>query len=323
MSDQGSCAAPVSRRTDLLADLEPIVAGGLDRHLAAAQDWFPHQYVPWGRARDFDGPLGGEGWQPGQSPLSPVVRDALLVNLLTEDNLPSYHHEIASRFGRDSTWGVWVNRWTAEEARHSDALRSYLHAIRGLDPVELERSRMAHVSAGYVSGQPTVAHALVYVTIQELATREAHRNAGVLCAEPHGTRLMSRIAADENLHMIFYRDVCAAACDLDPDRLLRAFADVVRGFTMPGHRIPGFAARAARIAAAGIYDVALHHERVLLPLLRHLRLMERTDVGPAGEEARERIGHLMETLEDKARRLRELRERMRHTGRQSGATRGA
>ncbi|MFD0386391.1 hypothetical protein ACFQ2B_40045 [Streptomyces stramineus] len=29
------------------------------------------------------------------------MRDALIVNPLTEDNLPSYHHKIATRFGRE------------------------------------------------------------------------------------------------------------------------------------------------------------------------------------------------------------------------------
>jgi acyl-[acyl-carrier-protein] desaturase len=301
----------VRGRVDLLTELEPVVAREFDRHLAEAQEWFPHQYIPWSGARDFDGPLDGEPWQPGQSALTPAVRDALLVNLLTEDNLPSYHHEIASRFGRDSAWGSWVHRWTAEEGRHSDALRGYLHAVRGVDPVELERARMAHVGTGYDSGQPTVAHALAYVTVQELATRVAHRNAGQACRDPHGTRLMSRIAADENLHMIFYRTVCADAFDLAPDRMAGAFADVVCDFRMPGHGIPGFGGRAARIAAEGIYDAALHHDRVLMPLLRSLRFMERSGLGPGGEEALDRVGRHLETLADKGRRLQELRGRRR------------
>ena len=46
----------------------------------------------------------------------------MFVNLLTEDNLPSYHREIATRFGRDGAWGTWVGRWTAEENRHGIAM---------------------------------------------------------------------------------------------------------------------------------------------------------------------------------------------------------
>jgi acyl-[acyl-carrier-protein] desaturase len=41
----------------------------------------------------------------------------MLVNLLTEDNLPSYHAVLAKIMGRDGAWGQWVGRWTAEENR--------------------------------------------------------------------------------------------------------------------------------------------------------------------------------------------------------------
>ena len=71
----------------LLAALEPTVEDNLNRHLAAAQEWMPHEYVPWSQGRDFF-ELGGEPWSVEQSPLSPIARTALEVNLLTEDNLP-------------------------------------------------------------------------------------------------------------------------------------------------------------------------------------------------------------------------------------------
>ncbi|HVU91871.1 MAG TPA: acyl-ACP desaturase, partial [Jatrophihabitans sp.] len=132
---------------DLLAELEPVVAANLDRHLGLAKDWQPHDYVPWSQGRDFAF-LGGEDWRPEDSPLDPVARTAMVVNLLTEDNLPSYHREIATRFGRDGAWGHWVGRWTAEEGRHGIALRDYLVVTRGVDPVALERARMAQMTTG-------------------------------------------------------------------------------------------------------------------------------------------------------------------------------
>src|SRR6476659_625758 len=95
----------------LLHELEPVVAANLERHLKLAKDWNPHDYVPWSRGRDFAF-LGGEDWRPEDSPLEPSVQTAMTVNLLTEDNLPSYHREIAVRFGRDAAWGEWVGRWT-------------------------------------------------------------------------------------------------------------------------------------------------------------------------------------------------------------------
>ena len=119
--------------TDLLSELEQVVETNLNRHLATAKEWFPHEYVPWSQGTDYDGPLGGQAWAPEQSRLPEVARTSLIVNLLTEDNLPSYHHEIATMFGRDGAWGSWVHRWTAEEGRHGIAIRDYLLATRAVD----------------------------------------------------------------------------------------------------------------------------------------------------------------------------------------------
>ena len=93
----------------------------------------PHEYVPWSEGRNF-ALLEGEPWSFEQSTLSPIARTALEVNLLTEDNLPSYHREVDRAFGRESAWGEWVNRWTAEEGRHAFCIRDYLLVTRGVDP---------------------------------------------------------------------------------------------------------------------------------------------------------------------------------------------
>ena len=132
----------------LLHDLEPAVVENLERHLAMAKEWMPHEYVPWSLGRDY-ADLGGVDWDPEQSRLSPIARTALEVNLLTEDNLPSYHREIERAFGRDRAWGVWVHRWTAEEGRHAFCIRDYLLVTRGVDPVELERARMDVMATGF------------------------------------------------------------------------------------------------------------------------------------------------------------------------------
>jgi acyl-[acyl-carrier-protein] desaturase len=66
----------------LLAELEPTVTENLNRHLATAKEWMPHELVPWGQGRDF-ADLGGVAWSLEQSNLSPIARTALEVNLLT------------------------------------------------------------------------------------------------------------------------------------------------------------------------------------------------------------------------------------------------
>lgn len=293
-----------------MKELEPVVARLLERHLAAADAWLPHAYIPFTRATDFDGPLDGTAWHPDQNPLPQPVRDALMVNLLTEDNLPSYHLELATRMGLDGAWGVWVHRWTAEEARHGEALRAYLHASRAVDPVELEHLRMRHMSAGHNTGQPGLLHGVAYVMVQEQATREAHRNAARACNDPAGKGLMNRIAADENLHMLFYRDLYAAAAEAFPEVALSALADVLTGFTMPGTNLPGFTLRAVRIAAAGIYDLDVHRHHVVTPLLRHLGTLNATGLTPAAAQAQDRIGQYLEKLPVAAERARRLAERL-------------
>src|SRR3954467_4169250 len=166
----------------------------------------PHEYVPWSDGRNY-ALLDGEQWSLEQSTLSATARTALEVNLLTEDNLPSYHREIDRAFGRESAWGVWVNRWTAEEERHAFCLRAYLLATRGVDPEALERARMATVQAGFDSGAKPLLNVCAYVSFQELATRVSHRNTGRCTGDPVADRLLSRVAMDENLHMVFYRNL--------------------------------------------------------------------------------------------------------------------
>lgn len=203
----------------LLLDLEPVVEAGLNRHLATVKEWFLHEYVPWSRGLGFDGVLGGQAWDPGQSNLPEAVRTSLIVNLLTEDNLPSYHRVIAEHFGRDGAWGTWVHRWTAEEDRHGHVIRDYLLATRTVDPVALERARMVHLATGFELEYRGAAEAIAYVSFQELATRVAHRNTGRLSGDPVCDQLLARVAQDENLHMVFYRDLLDATFDLAPEVL--------------------------------------------------------------------------------------------------------
>ena len=98
--------------------------------------------------------LGGGDWDPEQSKLSDVAQVAMVLNLLAEDNLPSYHRQYGDEFGMDGPWGNWVNRWTAEEnRRHGIALRDYLVVTRAVDPVQLEELRVKQMTRGFTPGQ--------------------------------------------------------------------------------------------------------------------------------------------------------------------------
>lgn len=304
---------------EILTELEPVAGEALDRHLSMTKEWHPHDYVPWDEGRNF-ALLGGIDWEPEQSRLSEVAKAALITNLLTEDNLPSYHREISENFCPDGAWGSWVGRWTAEEARHSIVLRDYLVVTRGVDPVALENDRMIHMTNGFAApgDQLTAAdqsgflHSVAYVSFQELATRISHRNTAAVCADPVADRMLQRIAADENLHMIFYRTMCGAALDLVPDQAIEAIDLIVENFRMPGTGMPNFRRNGVLMAKHGIYDLRQHLEEVLQPVIRQWNIFGRNDFGPRGEQAREQLAAYLNNLEHvRIPRFEEQRDRAR------------
>jgi acyl-[acyl-carrier-protein] desaturase len=251
----------------------------------------------------------------------------MITNLLTEDNLPSYHREAAEHFTRDGVWGTWVGRWTAEECRHSIVIRDYLVVTRGVDPVALERARMAHMTTGFgPSAEEEERHktdfllSVAYVSFQELATRVSHRNTGKVCNDPVADRMLQRIAADENLHMIFYRNMCGAALDLAPDQALNAIAEVVENFRMPGQGMPDFRRNGVLMAKHGIYDPRQHLDEVLRPTLRKWRIFERDDFSSVGEQRREQLAAYLAKFEGQVVKFEEQRERLlARTSRQRAA----
>jgi len=291
---------------DLLGELEPVVEELLERHLRMAKEWFPHEYIPYSLGRDFD----KEPWTPDHSRLTGVAQTAFEVNLLTEDNLPSYHREIHRMFGRkDSPWNAWVHRWTAEEGRRSIVLHDYLVVTRAVDPVALERGRMQIMSTGYEADQRDTLRGMAYVSFQELATRIAHRNTGRYSDDPVADRIMARISTDENLHMVFYRDALDAALELDPSSAVKAIVAEVLGFEMPGAGMSDYAAKAVTIAKAGIYDLRSHHDDVLWPLLRHWRIFDREGLDAEAEQRRTEMAQFLDGLDQAAKRIEEKRAR--------------
>lgn len=290
----------------LLSELEPVTARLLDRHLAQSKEWFPHQLVPYSQGRDFE---PGYEWSPDDTSLPADVRSSLFVNLLTEDNLPYYFRTIEAMFGRDSAWGEWSRRWTAEEGRHSIVIRDYLTVTRALDPVGLERARMAQVSCGQVPEPETPQEGLVYVALQELATRIAHHNTGKMIADPVGYDVMKRVASDENRHHLFYRDLCTAALEIDPSGMVLAIEQQVREFEMPGTGIIDFETHARAIAKAGIYDFQIHHAQILVPVvLRQWGVEDLTGLDDEAESARDALVKRIERIGRAGRRQAARRE---------------
>jgi len=309
--EYGSTMASIDPKIQsrLIRDLEPVVAVELDRHIATTKDWYPHEYVPWSEGRDFAGPLNGDAWEARDSKLTTVAQDSLVLNLMTEDNLPSYHTEIALSMGRDGAWNTWINRWTAEEARHSIVLRDYLMATRGVDPNELEDLRMAHMQVGYETPYDNdMLHTVAYVSFQELATRISHRNTGRISNDAVCEGMLARVALDENLHMLFYRNLLGAAIELEPNAAMVAIKDVVTNFQMPGAGMPGWGRKSVQIALAGIYDLDLHLNDVVQPVLRAWNLFEVTGLNADGETARNELAAWLDQAAADVEKFNEKRE---------------
>ena len=90
-----------------------------------------------------------------------------------------------------------------------------------------------------------------------------------------------------------------------------AIRDEVVGFQMPGQGMPNFLRNSATIAKAGIYDLRLHHDDVIAPVLRFWKIFSRDDLGPEGEQAREELSTFMAALDEQATRFVEKRDKQR------------
>ena len=77
---------------------------------------------------------------------------------------------------------------------------------------------------------------------------------------------------------------------LDPSAMVIAIDHEVRTFAMPGTGIPDFEKHAQRIARAGIYDLNVHHEQILVPVvMRQWKVAEMTGLNAEAETARDRL----------------------------------
>jgi acyl-[acyl-carrier-protein] desaturase len=172
---------------------------------------------------------------------------------------------------------------------------------------------------------------VIYVTFQELATRVSHRNTGKACEETIADHLLARVSADENLHMIFYRDVSEAGLEIAPNQAMKSLHRVLRNFTMPGYTVPEFRRKAVIIAVGGIYDPRIHLDDVVMPVLKKWRIFEREDFTGEAASMRDDLALLVEELEEacdkfeesKLRRLeREARKAERLTAKRALASAG-
>jgi acyl-[acyl-carrier-protein] desaturase len=138
---------------------------------------------------------------------------------------------------------------------------------------------------------------ILYVTFQELATRVSHRNTGKACNETIADQLLAKISGDENLHMIFYRDVSEAGIEMAPNNAIKALHKILLNFQMPGFLVPEFRRKAVMIAVGGVYDIRIHLDEVVMPVLKKWRILEREDFSGEGARLRDEVAAHIEELE--------------------------
>jgi acyl-[acyl-carrier-protein] desaturase len=120
---------------------------------------------------------------------------------------------------------------------------------------------------------------------------------------------MKKVASDENRHYLFYRDLVTAALELDPSGAVIAIERQVRTFEMPGTGILDFEAHAKAIAKAGIYDFAVHHDQILVPVvLRHWGIEALEDLSPEADQARAALVKRIDRIGKAGRRFAARRE---------------
>lgn len=290
---------PQSEQYELVETIEPVVARLTEEHLERRTHWYFHDIIPWERGESFrDKP-----WDPSQATISEDATASLVLNLLTEDNLPYYHVLIEKYMPRTSAFTAWNHLWTAEEGQHAIAIRSYLLTSRNCDPDQLENDRMATVIRGYEPTYNDPTEIFAYTSLQELATRVSHRNAGKITDDPAAFELMKNIAADENHHFIFYKGVMAAMLAENPSAVLSGIYRMLTSFQMPGVAIPGFMRRSIKVAKAGVYNLRIHHDRVVTPLLRDWQIGDLTGLTNKAAEFQDKIMAIPADIMEKAERF--------------------
>ena len=72
---------------------------------------------------------------------------------------------------------------------------------------------------------------------------------------------------------------------------------VLRNFQMPGYQVPEFRRKAVAIAVGGVYDIRIHLDEVVMPVLKKWRIFEREDFTGEAAALRDDLAVLIKELE--------------------------
>lgn len=266
----------------------------LNRHNDSPKEFFPYDFVD----QLDEAILSGE-FVPDEDLLSEEVKSSLFVNLITEEGLPYYTSVIERGLPKDHAFREWLYTWTAEEGRHGPAISHWMHKIKQFDMHDLERARMAMMKSPDTPRPESFVEGLVYPAFQEPATEVSHRNTMRLLpqkAHKIGRAMLGMVAGDEKKHAMFYRDMTAAALEVNPSLTINAIAKQVRGFAMPGKSIPGFNEHAKTIEKATIFG-PVQLKKIFDDLTNEWNIWHKENLTPEGEQSREFLAYHLERLQ--------------------------
>jgi acyl-[acyl-carrier-protein] desaturase len=268
----------------LIPSLEPKLRELYLRHQerAAKVDWAYHEYLPLDELRA----------DPQCLPqLSAPTYLAVETALFTEVNLPWFTSGLSQVFkGALSPMREFIYDWTAEEDQHAMLLETYLLLGDNGDHRERARLRKLIIRQGWAPHVEDHFQAIAYTALQELATQQFYFRVADVCVEedPLLARALRRVAKDETLHMAFYRDAVTAHLEAEPD-YVEPLAKIMLEFAMPGVEMPGYAVRAAQLAAEGIYGPEHYYNMVVDKLWRDWNVSALSPRAASARDAQKRL----------------------------------
>ena len=311
------------RDAAIFEDLRDKTDELMDRHVEAvdttASAWVPYDYIPF----DFLDPKEERHHQTWDPEIDGFVRphqqSALIVNTLTEDNLPEYFHLIATHGARGDDkhpFMEWSKQWKMEEARHGKVMDGWLDETRAVDPTRMQKDRDAFLRHGETPQPQTVTELLAYTAMQELATLVSHTRTGNELGNEHDGRyhgaqkMLQVIGRDEGRHHRFYADLAKEAMQKDPSTMMIALGRQMLSFEMPGVGIPEFRRHAMHIAKSGIYGLPEYRQLVLRPTLRRMEFdsVRPEYLSPEAQLAQRAIKGYIDDLDSKVPKILAKRE---------------
>lgn len=292
-------ASDLASKVEVLADLEPLVAQLMERHLDKRRLWMPSDFMPADERDDEDEDRRRRALRQRARGIPDPARVALALNLVTEEGLPHFHRILAVYLGDDSFWSRWNHLWTAEEDRHGAVLRDYARESRLFKWREVEMMQHAYQEAGFTPDWDRDPYRVfVYTTLQERATQASHRNTGKVAGEfdPTIGGILQNVAAEEARHFNFYREIFRAVLERDPNRALQSALAVIPSLEMPGMTMPNFKELADVVRRVGIYG-PWDYKKIVEEALAHWKIELLTGLDEVGRKAQELIMDIPKRLE--------------------------